>query len=493
VSPADAGLTRAELLRRAGGGAVALGLAGGIGVATHRLLDSGRSEAAVNAGLRVQHFHSRPDLRPPAIEVLQRTPAAAPGHVFLAPSSGPGQRGVMILDEAGEVVWFQSTMPKTSMNLRVAVYKGKPVLTYWEALEKHALASGVHVILDDSYRELARFPAGNGLPSDLHELILTPRGTALVTSYEDRTIDLTSIGGPRDARVLGGIAQELEVPSARVVWEWRSLDHVAPGEAHSAIGHPFDCFHINSIEELPDGDFLISARNTWAVYKIDPHGGKVLWRLNGKKSDFAMGPGTGFAWQHDARRHGGARMTIYDNADNPQTEPQSRALMLHVDEGRRRVSLLKAYTHSPSALAHTMGNVQLLPNGNLMVGWGSQRWLTEFTAGGEVVFDAALPFGGENYRALRYPWVGRPVEPPALVARRVEGGRELLVSWNGATEVAAWRFQTGATSGGLVHEETRPRHRFETSFVPPRKDRHALAIALDRHGRELGRSAQIRI
>jgi hypothetical protein len=486
-------LTRAELLRRAGGGAVALGLAGGIGVAAHRLLASSEGEAAASRGALVQHFHSRPDLRPPAIEMLHRSPAAAPGHVFLAPSSGPGQRGVLILDEAGEVVWFSSTMPKTSMNLRVAVYKGKPVLTYWEALEKHALASGVHVIVDDSYREIARFPAGNGRPSDLHELILTPRGTALLTSYEDRTVDLSSIGGPRNARVLGGIAQEVEVPSARVVWEWRSLDHVAPGEAHSAIGHPFDCFHINSIEELPDGTFLISARNTWAVYRIDPHSGKVLWRLNGKKSDFTMGPGTAFAWQHDARNHGGARMTIYDNADNPQIEPQSRGLMLHVDENRRRVSLLKAYTHQPPALAHAMGNAQLLPNGNLMVGWGSQRWFTEFTSGGEVVFDAALPYGGENYRALRYPWVGRPSEPPTLVSRRVEGSRELLVSWNGATEVAAWRFQTGATPGGLVNEAAKPRHRFETSFVPPAKDRYALAIALDRHGRQLGRSAQIRI
>ena len=36
------------------------------------------------------------------------------------------------------------------------------MLTWWEALEKHALASGVHVIVDDSYREVARFPAGNG-------------------------------------------------------------------------------------------------------------------------------------------------------------------------------------------------------------------------------------------------------------------------------------------------------------------------------------------
>ena len=81
------------------------------------------------------------------------------------------------------------------------------------------------------------------------------------------------------------------MPSARVVFEWRSLDHVAPGEAYSRIGRPFDCFHINSIEVLPDGDYLISARNTWAVYKVSRDTGKVVWRLNGKQSDFAMGHG----------------------------------------------------------------------------------------------------------------------------------------------------------------------------------------------------------
>lgn len=40
------------------------------------------------------------------------------------------------------------------------------------------------MIFDRSYREVARFPAGNGRESDLHEFVLTPRGTALVTSWE---------------------------------------------------------------------------------------------------------------------------------------------------------------------------------------------------------------------------------------------------------------------------------------------------------------------
>ena len=496
MSPDERGWTRAEFLRRAGSGAVGLGLAGGAAFAAYRFLDAqGTSvEAATGRSASVQHFHSRPDLRPPVIDILTPPSGTAPGHLFLAPSSGPGQRGVMILDPGGEVVWFHSTAPRTSMNLRAGLWKGKPVLTWWEALEKHALASGEHVIVDDSYRELARFPAGNGLKSDLHEFILTPRGTALVTSYEDRTLDLSTLGGRSDARVLGGIAQELEVPSAKVVFEWRSLDHVAPGEAYTRFGHyPYDCFHINSIELLPDGDYLISARNTWAVYKVSGDTGKVVWRLNGKKSDFAMGRGTKFAWQHDARWHGNGRMSLFDNEHNPQEGPQSRGLMLAVDEQRKRATLVRAYVHRPASLAHAMGNTQVLPNGNVMVGWGTDPWFTEYAPDGRVLFDAALPPGGENYRTYRFPWIGRPAEAPVLVARRTGAADELVVSWNGATEVASWRFETGSSARRLAAAATKRKQGFETRVDRPAGAGYAVAVALDRHGAELGRSAPVRI
>ncbi|HKI93577.1 MAG TPA: arylsulfotransferase family protein, partial [Gaiellaceae bacterium] len=150
----------------------------------------------------------------------------APGYLFIAPSSGPGQRGTLILDNAGEPVWFHPTTPNTAMNFRPGVYRGAPVLTWWEGKTEHGLGRGEHVIVDASYREVARFPAGDHRQSDLHELLLTTRGTAYVTSYERVPMDLSSLGGARRATVVGGIVQELEIPSARVLWEWKSLDHV---------------------------------------------------------------------------------------------------------------------------------------------------------------------------------------------------------------------------------------------------------------------------
>ena len=55
-----------------------------------------------------------------------------------------------------------------------------------------------------------------------------------------------------------------------MLFEWRSLDHVAIDEAYTTYnGHAYDCFHINSVDVDADGNLLVSARNTWAVYKLD--------------------------------------------------------------------------------------------------------------------------------------------------------------------------------------------------------------------------------
>lgn len=495
----DQRFTRAELLLRAGGaaGAVALG-----GYSIDRLLTAGTASArdtvirpAPDNGGGFMRFQSRPDMRPPFVTVVKNTDAAADGLLFLSPNSGAGQRGVMIIDGKGDLVWFKRTFPKTAMNFRPGIWKGKPVLTWWEGKTTRGLGVGEHVIVDDTYREIARFPAGHGLASDLHELMLTPHGTALITSWETRQRNLSSLGGGRQA-VVGGLIQEIEVPSAKVVWEWRSLDHVDVAESKQGVGPQFDYFHINSIDVDSAGNWLLSARNTWAIYKISRKTGELQWRLGGKKSDFRMGPGTTFAWQHDARRHGGGDRTIslYDDGAAPPVEKRSRAMILGVDHANRRVRLLREYHHpSRQILSAAMGNTQLLRNGNVLVGWGTAPYVTEFDHAGRVVWDARLPHGGENYRAFRLPWVGRPKEPPKLVARSTHAGRRLYVSWNGATEVASWRLQTGKKAHALRHEATGPKQAFETVLTPSPGARFASVTALDRHGRPLATSNVVRL
>jgi hypothetical protein len=286
--------------------------------------------------------------------------------------------------------------------------------------------------------------------------------------------------------------QELALPSGRLLWEWRSLEHVAVGETEikERPGARFDYFHINSIDVAPDGDLIISARTTWAAYKVSRRTGRVLWRLGGKRSDFSFGKGSRFEWQHDVREHAKGLISVFDNAAAPREELQSRALLLALDTTRMHVSLEHAYTHRPDrVLSHFLGNVQLLANGNVFVGWGGAAYVTEFSRSGAIAFDARLPRGGQSYRAFRFPWVGRPTDRPSLGAR----GDRLYASWNGATEVASWQLLEGTSASDLRRTQTVPRTGFETHLTLATQTRHAAVIALDRGGAPLGTSTTVHL
>lgn len=168
-------------------------------------------------------------------------------------------------------------------------------------------------------------------------------------------------------------------------------------------------------------------------------------------------------------------------------------LVIELDRHGRRAKLVRHYTHPKRLLAPFMGNAQLLPNGDIVVGWGGLPYVTEFRRDGSLRFDARLPAGGQNYRAFRLPWVGRPHDAPRLVSHRAAGRRLLYASWNGATEAVAWRLDAGATRDALQPVLTKPKRGFETSLSVPKGRRFAAAVALDAQGGVLGRSQTLRL
>ena len=66
--------------------------------------------------------------------------------------------------------------------------------------------------------------------------------------------------------------------------------------------------------------------------------------------------------------------------------------------------------------------MQVLPNGNVFIGWGSSPVISEFSHDGDLLFDAEFPTQGETYRAFRFPWKGYPKYAPAIVAESRQGG-----------------------------------------------------------------------
>ncbi len=468
----------------------ALLLAGALSAAGLALAGCGQTTTSAGDGASdaSQHFHSRPDLRPPAVHVLTRARGTAPGYLFLGPKKIVEQAGPMIMEDDGQPVWFRPLDTHRVADFTVQRYRGHPVLTWWRG-ETTSGGNGHYVVADNRYRTVAKVYAANGRTGDLHEFLLTPRNTALLTIFQKVPYDLPFFGGTRKGDAIEGVIQEVDVATGRLLFEWRSLDHVPPSESYEDIptdlSRSWDYFHLNSIEIEPDGNLLVSARNTHAVYLIRRSDGAVLWRLGGKRSDFTFDPGARFAWQHDGRMHPGGELTVFDNeAVRPSLRRRSRALLLRLDEQHRRVRLVRSYSLPTPVLSTSQGNAQLLADGHVLVGWGSNPRVTEFSRQGRILLD--LTFGGgaaNSYRAFRFPWTGHPTDAPAVAVVRAGKRAVVYASWNGATEIAAWRVLAGPDGGHLRTVAQARKTGFETAIPVFTRARVFRVAALNADGR----------
>jgi len=453
-------------------------------------------------GPGVQRFHSDRSLVPPRMTVTTSSKSAAPGDIFLGDFSaprnhGPGQVGPMILGPDGKLLWYKPLPDGISaLDVKAQTYDGKPVLTWWQGWSNVGLGNGVGVIYDTTYRQIATVRGGNGLAIDPHELLLTDHGTALVESAFPVVYDLTAEGAASRAIVWDGVIQEIDVKTGLVEFEWHSLDHVLPDESYTAPpkvdNHLFDYFHMNSIAAVGKDSLLVSARNTWAIYRIDKASGNVDWRLGGKKSTFKMARGATFSWQHDARVAPNGTITLFDDGPSPDTNKQSRGLGLRVNTKTKTATVAHDFRHRPAQLANSQGNQQTLPNGDNLVGWGSQPWVTEFSPKGKVVFDMRFPRGDESYRAYRFPWTPAPTTKPAVIASHTSTSTSVYVSWNGAA-VDRWRIRAGSSPSKLTTATTVKRSDFETKATLRGASAYVQAQALSPSGKVLGSSAVVKV
>ncbi|UNX54942.1 arylsulfotransferase family protein [Georgenia sp. TF02-10] len=445
----------------------------------------------------VRQYASAPGINPPVVDVTGpkagTAPAgeanqATPGLTALGVKNGYGQKGPMLVDDAGEPVWFRPLTGVDARDVTVQTLAGAPVLTWWEGRNATGYGYGEAVVVDTAYEEVARVRMV-GYDADPHEALLTADGTMLLLAYEPVRMDLSRAGGPTSGQVIDNIVQEIDLETGAVLFEWHSVGAVGLAESYLPAddGPRFDYFHLNSIAVDDDSSLLLSARHTCAVYDIDRVTGSVHWRLGGRESDFALGEGAGFLKQHDARRGADGSITLFDNGGTcgPTTRESSRGLVLDVDESAMTAELVREYPHPEGLFAESQGSFQQLPDGDVLLGWGSLPRFTLMSGDGAVRLDGAVPKDLQvtSYRARRVEWTGRPRTDPAAVV--ADGA--VAVSWNGATEVAAWRVRDA--SGTEV--AAGPREGFETRLpLPAGTGPDGLAVeALDDSGAVLGRAA----
>jgi hypothetical protein len=445
----------------------------------------------------VQSFHTQPAMRAPRVTIAADSPATEPGYVFAAPYSGPSQDGPLIFDDAGDLVWFHPLALGTeATNLQVQSYEGRPVLTWWQGyIPPQGFGEGEEIVDDSSYREIARIDAGNGYAADLHDFRIAPDDTALLTAFDPVHCDLRAVGGVADAAVSDSVFQEIDLRTRLVRREWHSLDHIPLADSFaspksSSPAWPFDYFHVNSVERAGER-FLISARNTSAVYELDASTGRVLLQVGGHHSAVAIGTGASMAYQHDAQQLPDGDFSIFDNGGVPMVHSQSRGIVVALDAEHRTATLIAQFEHPTPLQAGSQGNIEPLANGDFFLGWGAEPYFSEFTPGGTMIFDARLPHGTQSYRGYRFQWNATPAEAP-VAARSDDGSRTTVyASWNGATGVAAWRVLAGAAPAGLAPAASAARGGFETAIALPDRPAYVAVQALDASGATLATSRAV--
>jgi hypothetical protein len=479
-------------------------------------------------------FKSRTDLAPPRLNIT--IPAAdnvEKGYLFVSPFAGfhdtafeqhgPRQAGPYIFRDNGDLVWSGYGIYSIwSTNFQAAKFKGQDVLFSFEGDHNagYGHGHGHTTIMDQHYETIREVRAGNHKLTDKHEFHVINEETAVIQIYQPVPRDLTAWGASEEQQwIVNAIFQEIDMTTGELLFEWESLQHVAPDEAILPINpgqagsgynssDAWDYFHINSVDKNADGDYLLSARDACSVHKINGTDGSHIWRLDGKNSSFTLGKNLTFCFQHHARFHPELKseddgddieiISLYDNSahgaeDGRGTEvhtaPTSSGKIIKLNTTSWHAELVQGFYPPDDLRSKSQGSTQVLPNGNAIVNWGSEGALTEYDSEGNALFhfymdSGYLGLGVENYRGFRYNWTGLPHEEPAIVALENDDGTSIYVSWNGDTETKTWRFYavTGKYGAKSFLGEVK-RTSFETSLSIPKKSLlHVVAEAVDAKG-----------
>ena len=442
-------------------------------------------------------FVSAPRLHPPKLrtDVKTQTSKLTPGN-FLVDNfpnltvTGPmtGEGGPLILDSKLAPVWvFPIGTDVTSTNLRQQTYNGKPVLTFWKGVVTNtgASTSGEVDIVDEHYRNVGTIKATAPWIISVHDAVISG-GNIWVTVY--RYVpgqDLSAYGGSASGIVYDSGVQEYSIKTGKLLYTWDALnpggapniplsdaEQPAPPAAAPA-GTPWDAYHINSIQLLPGNQMLVSMRNTWAAYLINTKTNQTIWTLGGKASSFKSASNANFAWQHDVQMLPHNQVSVFNDNCCEITGPgvfaqpngASGGLILNLNTASHTVSLASSYTHGNRPLDPAfLGSMNVLSNGNALVGWGSQPYFSEYSKTGQLLLDAVWPGKDLSYRAMfSSNWVGTPYFPPSGAALKSKGKVTVYASWDGATQVTAWKVLAGTNPNHLPVVATKAKSGFETA------------------------------
>lgn len=284
---------------------------------------------------------------------------------------------------------------------------------------------GKVVVMNENFDEIYQYDLlpNNGhlhIRSDNHDYIHISDNHYIIPAYVVReNVDMTAYGGANSVDLIDFVFQE--VVNNEVVFEWNSANYpelLAETDDiyynQYATSPKVDYFHFNAINIDPnDNNFIVSARHTNTVYKINRTTGSIMWRFGGKNDDFNLTGNTVISHQHHATILNNGNLLLFDNGVTKSPQ-QSRLVEFSINENNFTATIAHEYSESGKFL-NIMGSAQKLTNGNYFIGWGghitsqvnaNKSDITEVNASGNILLNISFSnnsnYFSYSYRALKY-------------------------------------------------------------------------------------------
>lgn len=446
------------------------------------------SALCMAADLKTAPYESRIDLLPANLKISTYVEDnVSTDMIFVAPwSSGSIEKsqkylGPHIYKANGELVWSgYGRFGNSIANFMPSKDKdGETRMSFFEGNVAFAgIGLGSYRAMNSHYETTHHIGLKAPYLHDFHEIKFSGMDTAVFSTYNPVPYNMSKFEESAfdDAWVFDNIVTEVNTTTDEIIFQWNSLEHVPVGDtmikpqmkSHGGSNlDPFDYMHLNSIVKDDDGNYLISCRHLWSLYYIDGKTGKVIWTLStgDVKGDWEVDDDATFGFQHDANwvyasaigqkeEKNVKYISLFDNEKTGSGETAhrdySRGMIIKLEEGktkdskkRGKVSLVKEYRLGTDKVSASQGSIQILENGNVFIGWGSNPVISEHLFNGTIVFEASLPH--VTYKAYKSKYKGYPRENMSILS--VYNGSSdittLHISWNGASQVEQWNIYSG--------------------------------------------------
>ncbi|MCA9772059.1 MAG: aryl-sulfate sulfotransferase [Myxococcales bacterium] len=301
----------------------------------------------------------------------------SPGYTFFFSPRGPDYQLMYAIDAEGELVWYHRVG-----NAPLEIHRLANGNLFWggqnyaEEIDMYGASQRYFDIADIG---------PTGIDSMHHDFQILPNGNYLTLSTEAR--EISGYPGGETHTVVGDVIVEFD-QDLDIVQEWKLLDLLDPYRTPPGFNNPFwaalygpeskDWTHTNSVVyDATDDTMVLSVRHQDIVIKMtrdDPP--SLAWVIGedfpGSAGDDAwpflelVGPGAYPNHQHAAEVLPNGHILLYDNGESTGV---TRAVEYALDPVGMTMTQAWAWIdpdYSPPLFAPFVGDVDLLPNGNVL-------------------------------------------------------------------------------------------------------------------------------